>query len=82
MSAPSSRPQADRRQLQQIIAGLSEGVLLLDPEGAIVWANEAALAAYGVAALGELGGTEAAFFERFDLHYRNKHELTADSFRT
>jgi PAS domain S-box-containing protein len=80
MSAPSSRPQADRRQLQQIIAGLSEGVLLLDPEGAIVWANEAALAAYGVAALGELGGTEAAFFERFDLHYRNKHELTADRF--
>jgi PAS domain S-box-containing protein len=80
MDALIPRAQADRRQLQQIIAGLSEGVLLLDAEGAIVWANEAALAAYGVEALDELGANEAAFFEKFDLHYRNKHELTADKF--
>jgi PAS domain S-box-containing protein len=80
MSSSPTRPQADRRQLQQIIAGLSEGVLLLDPDGNIVWANAAALAAYGVAALEELGGTEAAFFRLFDLHYRNKHEVTADKF--
>jgi PAS domain S-box-containing protein len=80
MDAPTPRSPADRRQLQQIIAGLSEGVLLLDPEGAIVWANEAALQAYGVATLAELGATESDFFERFNLHYRNKHELPADKF--
>jgi PAS domain S-box-containing protein len=75
-----TRPQADRRQLQQIIAGLSEGILLLDADGDIVWANEAALAAYAVETLAELGATEAEFFQKFDLHYRNKHELTADKF--
>jgi PAS domain S-box-containing protein len=80
MDAPIPRQQADRRQLQQIIAGLSEGVLLLDAEGVIVWANEAALTAYGVTALEELGGSEAAFFEKFDLYYRNRHELTATTF--
>jgi PAS domain S-box-containing protein len=80
MDAPMPRPQSDRRQLQQIIAGLSEGVLLLDSEGAIVWANEAALAAYAVETLAELGRTEGDFFQKFDLHYRNKRELTADKF--
>jgi PAS domain S-box-containing protein len=80
MDAPIPRPQADRRQLQQIIAGLTEGVLLLDADGTIIWANEAALAAYGVETLAELGRTDSEFFKKFDLHYRNKHELTADKF--
>jgi PAS domain S-box-containing protein len=80
MDAPSTRSPADRRQLQQIVAGLSEGVLLLDTGGVIVWANEAALLAYGVERLAELGENEAAFFERFDLRYRNKHELPAEKF--
>ncbi len=74
------RPPVDRRQLQQIVAGLSEGVLLLDPDGKIVWANDAALAAYNVQKLAELGKTEAAFFHLFNLHYRNHHELPAASF--
>ena len=80
MDAPSTRSPADRRQLQQIVAGLSEGVLLLDTGGVIVWANEAALLAYGVERLAELGENEAAFFERFNLRYRNKHELPAEKF--
>jgi PAS domain S-box-containing protein len=80
MDAPIPRPQADRRQLQQIIAGLTEGVLLLDCDGAIVWANEAALTAYAVDSLAELGRTEADFFQKFDLRYRNNNELTADKF--
>jgi PAS domain S-box-containing protein len=77
---PTPRPQVDRRQLQKIIAGLSEGILLLDPEGVIVWANEAALAAYGVETLAELGRNEAAFFKKFDLHYRNRRALSEDRF--
>ena len=71
-------PQADRRQLQQIIAGLSEGVFLFDTSGNIVWANQAALDACGVAKLEDLGGSEAGFFQRFNLHYRNHHELQAE----
>ena len=37
-----------RHQLQQIIAGLSEGVILVEPGQRIVWGNEAALAMHGV----------------------------------
>jgi PAS domain S-box-containing protein len=78
--ADEEKPRVYRRHLQDIVAGLSEGVLLLDTDGRIVWANEAALAAYGVAALDELGADADAFFKTFDLHYRNHHELAAEDF--
>ena len=55
----------DRSQLQQIIAGISEGVILIEPDGAITYANEAALAMHGVESLDELGRTVDAFKERF-----------------
>lgn len=32
------RTQTDRRQLQQIIAGLTEGVILIEPDQRILWA--------------------------------------------
>ena len=44
----------DRHQLQQIIAGLSEGVILIEPGQRIVWGNEAALAMHGVESLEDL----------------------------
>jgi PAS domain S-box-containing protein len=80
MSGAKKPPQADRRQLQQIIAGLSEGVLLFDTGGNIVWANDAGLAAAGVEKLADLGRNEAEYFERFNLHYRNHHELKEGDF--
>jgi PAS domain S-box-containing protein len=80
MTDAKKAPRTDRRQLQQIIAGLSEGVLLFDTDGNIDWANEAGLAAYGVETLADLGHNEAAYFERFNLHYRNHHELQEGDF--
>jgi len=80
MTANKKPPQVDRRQLQQIIAGLSDGVLLFDTAGNIVWANRSATAAYGVEKLADLGKTVAAYFKRFNLHYRNHHELKAADF--
>jgi PAS domain S-box-containing protein len=80
MKGGKKTPQVDRRQLQQIIAGLSDGVMLFDTNGNIVWANEAALAAYGVEKLAGLGENEAALFQRFNLHYRNHHALQAEDF--
>jgi len=74
------KPAADRRQLQQIISGLSEGVMLFDTDGRIVWANQAALAAYGVERLADLGRDEAEYFARFNLHFRNHHELKEEDF--
>ena len=41
----------DYRQVQQIIAGLAEGVILVDLNQRILWANEAALAMHGVTRL-------------------------------
>jgi PAS domain S-box-containing protein len=79
MSAPKP-VRTDRRQLQQIIAGLSEGVLLFDTDGNIDWANQAGLAAYGVETLADLGHNEAAYFDRFNLRYRNHHELKDGDF--
>ena len=46
---PHAAQGVGRRQLQQIMAHLSEGVILLDPDGAILWANRAALDMHGCA---------------------------------
>jgi PAS domain S-box-containing protein len=77
-SIPQGR--ADRRQLQQIIAGLAEGVILIDPDGSIVWANDAALAMHGVKELHELGADAEGYRARFVLRYRNHHLLEAGQY--
>ncbi len=66
----------DRRQLQQIVAGLTEGVILVDESQDIVWANEAALSMHGVRTLPELGTTVDQYRDRFRLQYRNNHKLS------
>ncbi|TXN81117.1 helix-turn-helix transcriptional regulator [Methylobacterium sp. WL8] len=63
----------DRHELRQIIAGLSEGVILVEPDQTIAYANEAALAMHGAETVGELGETVDAYRERFALRYRNNH---------
>ncbi|MFG1379609.1 PAS domain S-box protein [Xanthobacter autotrophicus] len=74
------RQQVDRRQLQQIIAGLGEGILLIDPADGIVWANESALALHDVAELSELGTTSEGYRARFLMKYRNRHTLSAGQY--
>nr|WP_276082147.1 helix-turn-helix transcriptional regulator [Methylobacterium sp. GC_Met_2] len=61
----------DRHELRQIIAGLSEGVILVEPDQTIAYANDAALAMHGAGSLDELGPTVDAYRERFRLRYRN-----------
>ncbi|GJE60671.1 helix-turn-helix transcriptional regulator [Methylobacterium trifolii] len=61
----------DRHELRQIIAGLSEGVILVEPDQTIAYANAAALAMHGAESLDELGATVDAYRERFALRYRN-----------
>ena len=65
----------DRSQLHQIIAGLTEGVILIEPDQRITWANAAALAMHGADDLAELGDTVAAYRGRFTLRYRNHHVI-------
>ena len=70
-------PKIDREQLQQLVARLSEGVVLVDPDGSIAWANPAALEVHGVAALEGLGRSVAGYRRRFRLAYRNHRALKA-----
>ncbi|MBF9173306.1 helix-turn-helix transcriptional regulator [Xanthomonas campestris pv. campestris] len=81
-TAPLAPPpqSSNRRQLQQIITGLSEGVILVEPDQTITWANEAALAMHGASDLAELGATVSDYRARFQLRYRNNHRLNAGNY--
>jgi PAS domain S-box-containing protein len=65
----------DQAQLRQIVAGMSEGVILICPDQTITYANPAALAMHGVAALDDLGETVSEYRRNFVVHYRNHHEI-------
>jgi PAS domain S-box-containing protein len=80
MSRDVLTTQTNRRQLQQIIAGLSDGVILLDPDQSILWANEAALAMHGASQISDLGSDVKAYAKRFALRYRNNHVVPVDSY--
>ena len=82
MHAPlkSLRETADLRHLRQIIAGLDEGVILIDPDQSLLWANDAALRMHGVEHLEDLGTTVDEYRGRFQLRYRNNHRLKDDDY--
>lgn len=68
---PATRIPAERhptlRHLEQLMAQLLDGVILLDPTGVILSANAAALAMHGVATAEELGATAEDYARRFTL---------------
>ncbi len=78
-SQPDQRDWAIRnhRQLRQLIEGLRDGVILVDLDQTILWANEPALAMHNVATRAELGADIDDYRKRFRLTYRNKHVLKA-----
>ena len=65
--------KADRSQLQQIIAGLDDGIIIVDPDQSIAWVNQAALAMHGVETADDLGRDVDEYRARFQLRYRNNH---------
>ena len=64
-----------RTQLQQVIAGLGDGVVIIEPCGTISWANDMALAMHGAADAVQLGSSLEGYANRFELSYRNGHRL-------
>ncbi|MCJ2097337.1 PAS domain S-box protein [Methylobacterium sp. E-046] len=62
-------------QMRQIVAGLSEGVILIEPDQTIAYANAAAVMMHGVADVGDLGATVSEYRANFTLHYRNHREI-------
>jgi len=65
----------DLGRLRQIIAGLSEGVILVGADQAILWANDAALRMHGAEQAADLGATVDEYRARYQLRYRNNHRL-------
>ncbi|MHB1304192.1 MAG: PAS domain S-box protein [Acidiphilium sp.] len=63
------------RHLRHIVGGISNGVILVDPDQSIAWANARALEMHGVGSVEELGATVSDYRARFELRYRNKHPL-------
>ncbi|MGI3778551.1 MAG: PAS domain S-box protein [Janthinobacterium lividum] len=79
-ATPLPRVKGTHGHLQQIIAGLSDGVILIEPDQTVSWANEAALAMHGATTIGELGTTVAEYRARFVLTHRNRHSLADGDF--
>jgi PAS domain S-box-containing protein len=72
--------ETHRGHLQQIISGLSDGVILTDTDQTLLWANEAALAMHGVSHQKALGADAGEYAARFALRYRNNHPLALEQY--
>ncbi|MFC7738840.1 PAS domain S-box protein [Roseomonas sp. GCM10028921] len=66
---------ADYQQLRLILAALQDGVILIEPDQTISWANKAALRMHGAGTVADLGATVSEYRERFELRYRNRRHL-------
>lgn len=77
MSGNALPPRADRRQLQQIVAALTEGIIVVELDGTLAWADETALAMHGASSLAGLGGSAEGYTRRFAVAYLGSPELTA-----
>lgn len=64
-----------RQHLEQLMEGLTAGVILVDPTGVILGANPAACRMHGVVEPAELGATADHYCQRFCLRQRNNHRL-------
>ncbi len=69
------RAAADLGHLQSIVANLDEGIVLIAPDEAILWANDAALAMHGARTLADLGDSVGDFHRRFTLSPRGQAPL-------
>ena len=63
------------RHLEQLMAHLLDGVIVIDPAGTILSANEAALRMHGVDHVADLGGTAEGYAERFSLRSADHRPL-------
>ncbi len=80
MAESIPRQRADRTQLQQIIVGLTEGIIIINPDRSIAWANDAALEMHGIRSVKDLGSDISDYRARYTLRYRNQHTLPAGEY--
>jgi PAS domain S-box-containing protein len=75
MSDNRELPRINKGSLQELIGGLSDGIILVAPDGGIEWANAAAVTMHRVSGIEDLGGNATEYRRRFTLRYRNNHPL-------
>lgn len=75
MSDNPEPPKINKGSLQELIGGLSDGIILIESSGRIDWANAAAIAMHRVSNIDELGGNAIGYRRAFTLRYRNNHPL-------
>ena len=74
---PTSLAGGTLRHLEQLIGGLSAGVILIDLSGTIIWCNDAALAMHGAGKAEDLGDNADDYAKRFALSLPNGHRLAS-----
>ncbi|KAB0682752.1 helix-turn-helix transcriptional regulator [Aureimonas leprariae] len=80
MNARSTPPVHLSRQLRQLVSGLDDGIVLVELDQTISWANERALALHGVSHIADLGATVDEYRKRFHVTYRNKRPVKTEDF--
>ncbi|UHS63544.1 helix-turn-helix transcriptional regulator [Agrobacterium vaccinii] len=68
-------PKINRGSLQELIGGLSDGIILVEQDGSIAWANQSALDMHRISSVDDLGGDAKGYRRGFTLRYRNNHPL-------
>jgi PAS domain S-box-containing protein len=63
--------QNDLRQIEALATAISEGIIVLDAQQKIVWANDAACAMHGVAGCAGLGQTIDDYHALFQVRFRS-----------
>ncbi len=80
MNDKPSHPTRLSRQIRQLVSGLDDGIVLVELDQTISWANERALALHGVAHVADLGADIDEYRKRFHVTYRNKRPVKVEDF--
>jgi PAS domain S-box-containing protein len=80
INSPGAPLRINRKHLKQVVAGLIDGIVFIEPDHSIAWANDAALDMHGATDLRELGATIEEYCKTFQLRYRNHHRLRPDQY--
>src|SRR5690606_15882702 len=80
MKHVSSAFTTERRHLLEIIDGLMEGIIFLNLDGRIAWANDSALKMHHALQLSDLGKTATEYLQRYPLRDGKRQALEAKQY--
>lgn len=69
-----------RPALEQLVQGISEGIVLMQRDKTLLWANDAMLAMHGVKQTTALGMTLTDYRKQFQMRFRNSHLIKAGDY--